>query len=143
MAKKSLAGRAVADIFQELAGKNLVLGHKGGEVSSVNAHGSFVLFPKQWDNGDEETLVGWLPRGQLVPPLSDTGEPLVHVHVADWGSVRLLRVEPFGPLKIGTDLRIGFFTQPPQEKMLFCFYASSRDPELADFLKNRRGDTPL
>ena len=146
----SQARQSICNLFEDIKKLDLVLSVKNsadGDLSAVNAHGHFSLFPKNWKEKDEgeETLIACLAQGQTELPkenLTATGEPPIHVHV-DWGKVGSVRVKNLRLHLIETNFCIALLAVN-SGAVLVAFYGKKEKPESQVFLKRwPLGDHPL
>ena len=121
-----LASQQQKDFFSEISSlPDLVLGVKRDEVCSVNAHGRFRLYDKHWiGHHKSETLIEFCPTSLKQPKMTETGEPLVHLHV-DWRIVRFCLIEDRCLPLIGTKKEIVFAQSKSPKTRLFWFYSKN------------------
>jgi len=82
----------LTDLFRE---PGLVPSVKKSEQCSVNMHGQFYIAHKDWNDGQQEDLLGGV--GGITPG----GEPKVHFHVA-WTALHWVRFDWQPNPRIGT-----------------------------------------
>jgi len=129
MPARIVASEAQRTFFEKLTSISLVLGAKpSSDAWSVNLHGKFVLYDKDWssktDKDPRETLLAIRDPNGAVPTTS-SGEPLAHLHVV-WTKVRWAKLELQELPLIGTDRAIGFYAHRDQPRT-FAFYCTSSD----------------
>jgi hypothetical protein len=128
MAERVPASERQRDFFAYLArAPELVLSMRErseNDAASVNAHGRFQLLDRLWPgsadarNHERETLVAF-STGQSVG-MSDTDEPLVHLHV-DWSRIRFAWMGGRPRTLIGTDKEIVLCTDQDKDSRVFWF----------------------
>jgi hypothetical protein len=128
MANRNPASETQRDFFAFLAlAPHLILSMRespAGDAASVNAHGRFQLLDKSWpgsedpQNHDRETLLAFSTGG--VIDMSDTDEPVVHLHV-DWSLIRFAWIGARKPTLIGTDKEVVLCREKDKDSRVFWF----------------------
>jgi len=126
MPNRAVASAKQREFFSSLSrAANLVLAMKDraeNDTASINAHGRFYLFDKYWPNADNaphETLLAFSAGTSIE--LTDTAEPLVHVHV-DWTQIRHVWIGQRTRTLIGADKEIVLCRDRDKQSRVIWFY---------------------
>lgn len=98
----------------------LVLTIKAGELCSMNAHGSFIMFDKHWygvEYRPNETMIA-LKENE---PVKTSSEPSVHFHI-DWNEVRYVSIRRRRLELINTDFEVVFCKARDINTRVLWFY---------------------
>jgi hypothetical protein len=121
MPSRTTANNIQRKFFEDLSAiDELVITTKNEEFCSMNVHGSFELFDKQWQEAKyarDETMIALKENG----PARIYGEPPVHFHI-DWNEVRYVCIRPRRLELINADYEIVFCRERDTDSRIFWFY---------------------
>ena len=125
---RTVASSTQRALFERLSAVPFVLGAKPeNDYWSVNLHGRFVLYDKDWSaktqDSPHETLLAM--RAEDAVSLTLSGEPLVHLHI-DWGQIRWARFQVQALPLIGTDRVVAFYAKQEITR-IFALYCLDKD----------------